>query len=392
MSLSNKSVNSITEADLLALISDKEAEGKTIDYKRTLPGKKDDDRREFLYDVSSFANTLGGHLVFGMDEADGFPTKLLGLAGVNPDEEIGRLEQMSRDGIRPPIAGLHTCAIGLPDGSHAIVMRVPKSWNQPHQVTFQKAFRFYGRDSNGRYQMDVDELRSIFSLSETVSERVRQFRIDRVRSFASEGGPCAPPLPRDRAYMVTHLLPLSAFAGASRVDLRVMNNNTEALVDIIGGFNYPRFNADGYVAFSDDSYVQVFRDGCLEAVNAVSSQHQPQGQPSHLPGRAFEGRMFRHIDGGKRLLHSLGLEPPIVLFVSFTGLKGMQIGVSPEYRISERYVFDRDPLLLPETVIEAFGQTFEAEARPHIDATWNAAGWPSSPHYNDAGTWDPNSR
>jgi predicted HTH transcriptional regulator len=68
MPFSQKTIASISEDDLLELIIAKEAESKEIDYKRLLPGRTDADRREFLYDLSSFANTSGGYLVFGMDE------------------------------------------------------------------------------------------------------------------------------------------------------------------------------------------------------------------------------------------------------------------------------------------------------------------------------------
>jgi hypothetical protein len=51
VALSNKSVLSLTENDLLALIADKEPEGKTLDYKRDLVGKGDTEKKEFLYDV-----------------------------------------------------------------------------------------------------------------------------------------------------------------------------------------------------------------------------------------------------------------------------------------------------------------------------------------------------
>ena len=63
MGLFEKS-STITEADLQALVADRETEGKTLDYKRDLVGQSDPERKEFLYDASSFANTLGGDLVF----------------------------------------------------------------------------------------------------------------------------------------------------------------------------------------------------------------------------------------------------------------------------------------------------------------------------------------
>jgi hypothetical protein len=44
------------ECGLIALIDDGELEGKMIDYKRDRVGQADGDKKEFLYDVSSFAN------------------------------------------------------------------------------------------------------------------------------------------------------------------------------------------------------------------------------------------------------------------------------------------------------------------------------------------------
>jgi len=189
VALSNKSVLSLTENDLLALIADKEPEGKTLDYKRDLVPIGDKEKKEFRYDVSSFANTQGGHLVFGMEEENGAPIKLVGLAGIDPDQEILLLEQMLRDGIRPPIIGVQSVPVPLSGGSVAIVIRIPKSWNPPHQVTYQNAFRFYGRNTNGKYQLDVDELRSVFSLSASAAERLKLFRIERIAKIVAGDTP-----------------------------------------------------------------------------------------------------------------------------------------------------------------------------------------------------------
>jgi predicted HTH transcriptional regulator len=97
MALFHKTLSRITEQDLLALISDKEPEGKTLDYKEMSVGRTDRERKEFLYDISSFANAGGGHLLFGMSEVGGEPKDLLGLSGIDADQELLRMEQMARD-------------------------------------------------------------------------------------------------------------------------------------------------------------------------------------------------------------------------------------------------------------------------------------------------------
>jgi predicted HTH transcriptional regulator len=38
---------------------------KTIEYKEILPDNKRESKKEFLADASSFANTVGGHIILG---------------------------------------------------------------------------------------------------------------------------------------------------------------------------------------------------------------------------------------------------------------------------------------------------------------------------------------
>jgi predicted HTH transcriptional regulator len=83
-----KPFEAIAEDDVLALIANAVSEGRTIDYKRELPGNGDGDKKEFLADVSSFANTSGGDLVFGIDEVEGLPTRITGFQSANADLEI----------------------------------------------------------------------------------------------------------------------------------------------------------------------------------------------------------------------------------------------------------------------------------------------------------------
>jgi hypothetical protein len=157
----NKSPALIDEADLIALVSSAEVERQTIEYKRNLHKPNDDGKREFLRDISSFANSSGGYLVFGIDERSGVPVGLPGLASDNPDATIRMLRNTILDGTRPRIPDIEAEAMRLVNGHVSIVLRIPRSPFLPHMV-LRDDFRFYARDVNGKYRMDVDELRRAF--------------------------------------------------------------------------------------------------------------------------------------------------------------------------------------------------------------------------------------
>lgn len=105
MALSNKNIEEISHSDLNDLISAGVLEGMLLDYKKDSHGRSDSDVREFLKDISSFANTSGGHLLIGIDENAGIPGRISPLT-TDPDQELQRLPNLARDGIEPRIVGL----------------------------------------------------------------------------------------------------------------------------------------------------------------------------------------------------------------------------------------------------------------------------------------------
>ena len=153
-------LGNLTEQHLQDLKENSVAEGKTLDYKRDLIGTSD--KKEFLADVSSFANASGGHLVFGMEEEGGVPTELCGVDVDDVDSEILRLENLIRDGLEPRIYGHDIKPVDLSNGKKALVIRIPKSFASPHVVKLKGTFRFYSRNSAGKYPLDVQELRTAF--------------------------------------------------------------------------------------------------------------------------------------------------------------------------------------------------------------------------------------
>jgi predicted HTH transcriptional regulator len=201
----NKGLSDITENDLLSLINEGVSEGRNIDYKRDLPKGNDEGKKEFLADVSSFANTAGGDLIFGIEEEQGLPTNVIGIHVVDMDLEVRRLDSILASGISPRIK-YEMRAIPLQSGNVVLMVRTQRSWLGPHRIVFKGHDKFYGRNSAGKYPLDVTELRTAFNLSGTVNERIRAFRTDRIIALMNN----ETPIPfTDTPKVILHLIPLA---------------------------------------------------------------------------------------------------------------------------------------------------------------------------------------
>src|SRR5216683_5953598 len=213
MALSNINFDSITEAELVEQISTGVPEGVLVDYKRDMYERGDADIKEFLKDVSSFANTAGGHLIIGVDETGGIPTEIRPLNG-DPDQDLQRLENLARDGLEPRISGLRIRSLPINNGGYVLILRIPKSWNQPHRVSARNTNRIYGRNSAGAYEFSVEELRVVFTSAASALDRVRAFRAERLAKIDS--GDAIAPLTKNCGRLVVHLISTSAFGLSSQ--------------------------------------------------------------------------------------------------------------------------------------------------------------------------------
>jgi len=249
----NKPFDEITKDDIEALITHEVAESKTLEYKQQLHGNSDGDKKEFLYDVSSFANASGGDIIYGITEKldaagknTGIPEQANGLSGVNTDETIRRLESSIQDGIAPRIPGVQIKPIsGF--ANPVLIIRIPKSWNSPHMVIFKSASRFYSRNSAGKYQLDVDEIRTAFIASDSLAERIREFRIDRIAKLIAGK---APIVLETGPKSVLHILPIESFSIGKSVNITKISQNLDLLRPIHSYQVSRRYNFDGIVKYA----------------------------------------------------------------------------------------------------------------------------------------------
>lgn len=265
-------IDLIQAEHIRSLIENGVREGRTIEYKQSLPGGSDADKKEFLADVSSFANAAGGDLIYGVAATNGVPTEIKGLSVFDADKDVLRLDSTIRDGVQPRVLGLRTHVVTGLDEGPVLVVRVPTSWAGPHMVTYKGASRFYARSSAGKFQMDVDELRSAFALAGDLPERIRNWRNERVAKIVAGETPMRL---SDEPTMILHLVPLDSFENQFRIDggaLAAHDCRTGFAPLSAGGWNH-RLNIDGFVTYAGNldgdrhrSYCQVFRSGRVESV------------------------------------------------------------------------------------------------------------------------------
>lgn len=275
-----KDFDAIGKSDIDALVGSKVAEGRDLDYKQELPGGTDDEKKEFLADVSSFANAGGGDLVFGIVEerdgkgkATGIPANAIGLSGVNADAEIRRLVEMARSGIAPRIPSIRIKSVDQFAEGPVILLRIAASWAAPHMVTFKNTSRFFSRTSAGKYQLDVREIRAAFTASESLGEKIRDFRSERIARIIADETPIRL-LPNPK--LILHVVPLSFADSTKQCDFVPLINEPGKVRPLFVRFGWvPRINFDGYLVYQEDErqgassgYVQVFRSGAFEAVDA----------------------------------------------------------------------------------------------------------------------------
>jgi len=386
-----KTLESITEADLQPLLADEVAEGKAIEYKQSLPDNTDESKREFLADVSSFANAAGGHLIFGILEDKGVPVEICGLPGIDPDAEVLRLENLMRDNIEPRILGAAMRPIPLSTSDVVIVVRIPRSWAQPHAVNYVKHWRFYSRNSAGKYALDVSEVRAAFALSETLADRVRTFRAQRLSKIVAGQTPVAL---GEGGQIVLHIVPFGAFDPGSKVDISSLGSETWRLKPINGSVGGQRYNLDGFVTYDHTharpgrSYVQLFHSGIIEAVE-TSILSVSEGETPYIPSVLYERELLAVMPIYLSVQQRLGVAPPLFVMLTLLGVSGFIMAVKHGIdRFGDlAYPIDRDAVLVPEVLIESLGVDLARAMRPIFDSVWNAAGWARSMNYDESGDW-----
>ncbi|EQC1535506.1 AlbA family DNA-binding domain-containing protein [Clostridium botulinum] len=384
----NKNIDEITKKDLEDLIENGVMEGKTIEYKKELNCSKDSDKKEFLADVSSFANAVGGYLIFGIekDRETGLPKSLCGLEIDNIDEEIRKIESIIRGGISPKLPKLETKYIELDNNNIVLIIKVGRSWLSPHRIVFKGCDKFFSRNTNSKYSLDVDELRTAFNLSSAITDKIKLFVQERISKLNINETPV--PYKSD-VKLIMHLIPFESFANSNLLHVKDFEKEVGKLKPIYSSGWGRKINFDGHLLYNYDeemvssSFVQCYRNGVVEYVNS-SMFPSFESTEKIIPSVLYERELIETIDSDLKYLQNINMECPIFLFLSFVNIKGYEMAIDRTIWFGRRkYTMDRDILITPELIINNYNVDTKTILRPIFDSIWNACGFSESLNYDE---------
>lgn len=399
-------IEELTANHISSLVSEKVSERRTLEYKERLPEGSDGAKKEFLADVCSFANASGGDLLFGIRDqrdangrATGIPDSIVGLQVGNLQAECARLDNIIRDGISPRVPVVHFMAIEV-NGDAAVVLRIGRSWIKPHMVTFGGSSRFYSRNSNGKYQLDVQEIGQAFAEQESLGDRLRKWRNERVTKLLSGEGPVELAGP---VSLLAHFIPESSLVGQKPgLQWAVSEENKLNLKpSSLSTSRSWRYNADGFLGYSMNfnaegrcaSYVQLFRNGCLEYGDGYILNYWGGSERAGvIPSGTFEKKLAEIFGNGVGWLDGTHVEGPVYFCCSLVGVRGARLSRDSIVDIEAPLFFDRDVISTPEIEILNFKEQrpYRDSVLPIVNSIWQANGYECTPFLNSsAGEWNP---
>lgn len=382
-----KPIEHVTKDDIVRLIDEAVLEGRTIEYKRELPGLNDGDKVKFLKAVSGMANTDGGDLIYGIDAKDGVPLSLPCFPMAQADQVKLRLEGMLQTSVEPRIPSVVLHMVPMDTSNCVLVVRTRRSWLAPHRISVNNHVQFYGRNSASTYPMDVTQLREAFLVSDQHADRVRAFVVDRLLRI--EQGRAPVPL-EPGAKMVLHVLPIASLSSRAQHQLEVPRLERTNFPIFVTGSRSSKPNLDGFVVCDSrrgdcQCYTQVFRSGAAEAAVVFGQFHTGENA---LAGGHIEYLVNQLLTALVQQLHGRGIPGPYVVSLSFVDVAGYEMLSNAVFSHREKYRYQETMMVLPDVLLET-PEAFQSWTvmRPIFDVMWNAFEYDGSPHYDKDGNW-----
>lgn len=373
-------LENLNDSELREIIIGKE-EGRFLDFKSNINLDTPEEKREFLADVSSFANSMGGDLLIGVKEENGVATDVLGIELENPDKFKQKIENLIRDCIKPNLPSFQFKVIHLYSGNYLVLISLNESFNKPHAVTVSKNLRVYTRNSIGKQPLDIFEIKDLVLESSSIKDKVAQFHQNRIFAIKNSNLPFMFENEASAKFVI-HVIPHNSFFKTLEVDFNEIKKWTELLSPLSSDYSEQSLNFDGILSCTygrDYSFVrkyfQLFRNGIVESANVDMSETNQSGKKG-ISGNLIRSGVSGIVNQSIELYKNIEITSPIYVFITLLDLNDHYMFVDPrKIRWPQLKRFDRSDLVCPEVVIEDFEIDLEKKFNWVFDMIWNSAGF-----------------
>jgi predicted HTH transcriptional regulator len=166
-----KHVSKLTYSDIDDLVNIRqEREGYHLDFKGEF-GNVDKAKKELAKDISAFANTSGGYLIFGVDKK----YNIVGIEKTIQNKEIDEwINQILVSNIEPQVFYFDPKIIPIPKSDKIIlVIHIPESTKKPHIVTEWNKYHIRINDSSKA--ANHNQIRDMFEYSKIRTDEFNDF-------------------------------------------------------------------------------------------------------------------------------------------------------------------------------------------------------------------------
>ncbi len=386
------------------LIEMKVPESDFLEYKSDLRFGTIEERKELWADVSSFANSGGGNIIYGIEEGgEGEPVSICGLPGLDEGADIAAIRGILVSGLSRPIPGLEIRVISREEFNPLVIIHIPFSLRLPHCIGVESDLSgYFIRKSSKRHLMALAEIREADSFLVRFRPKLWEHQARRLSRILSDKKGSSS---RISGHIIILFTPAIALLGRSTVDIDEIPKYSQGK-SVFGYAHFSaRFNSDGWKKFFDtgeggSAYVQYFRSGIIEAVDRTivksireNIKEDPrQGGGGHLTARniaklRIEHSIVKEVGSGLDVLMQTDVDFPIFVSMALSGLSGI-----PAFRVERKIdteevdedaadYFDFGPELPKGTsdffVVELLTEPSDVALalKPTFEKLWESLGW-----------------
>jgi len=259
-----KDFQNVNQKYIQLLIENGIEESIHLDYKKKLGLNA-----EIAKDLSSFANTDGGNIIYGIKEKNNKPKEIVLIQGNNIREKI---DQIASFGVDPPL-NVRILPIDITlesEKGQIFLVYIPKSYPKIHQA--KKKDKYYKRTEFTSTPMFDSEIKLAFEIAYESHKRIQEFKDKRIeillknQSFVEFLG---------NSKIIIHLIPETSLHPSIHYDLQVFEENYSSSLRPMNCYNpVMKWYGEGLLVSCKNNnpkpstYIFLYNDGIIESVES----------------------------------------------------------------------------------------------------------------------------